>query len=143
MVIAALVSNGVPVGLPSANAEAFNVGSFACMPIASLQDHVDGTAEVKINNFSIIEQASFLHKGMTVLEVTYSVANRSKKNAHVGGQFLILENKAGGPTAAITAGPPMNFIAAGRTDVARGEAFVEPGTLKRADGVCVRLTSSL
>lgn len=115
---------------------AATVGDMSCYTKPAFEELILGD-KVRINNFSISERKGFLKRDLTVIEVSFSVANRDTTEAHLTGQFLLMGDK--GPIAALTARPMFDMVGAGKTETAKGDAYVLPGTLERTLGICIQV----
>lgn len=115
---------------------AVTVGDMKCYTKPAFEELSLGD-KVRINNFSISQREGLLVRDLTVIEVSFSVANRDTTEAHLTGQFLLMDDK--GPIAALTARPMFDMVGPGKTETATGDVYVSPGTLERTLGICVQV----
>jgi len=130
------ISLGFVTAIVASPAIASGAG-YSCVPIAQFVDVVAGTDVVKINNFSIRERTSIMNE-MSVIEIAFAVGNRRETPVYLNGQFAATD-ASGQPVVALSAGPMMDLIQPGATETAKGDVYVEPGTLKRIDKICVNI----
>lgn len=123
--------------LAAGSAHALDAG-FQCMSVKDFADYQAGTETVKVNNFAIRERKALLNDKMSVVEISYSVSNRTDKPISVSGQFFGVDAQAS-PVIAMSAGVLMDMVGEGQTKAAQGDTYVTGGTLKQVDKICVRV----
>lgn len=136
IVAAALAASTAPTVAQEAK-----LGEWACGPESMLLDYQISRGDVRINNFSISERDALLGKGK-VVQFTFSVANRSAAAVQIDAQVIGLGDD-GKPVFAVVAEPMMTMANAGQTSEASGDAFVQPGDLKRTTSFCLRVMARL
>jgi hypothetical protein len=120
------------------NAQDLTEEGWFCGTREVLFDYQVTRSGVRINNFNIGERQSFMAKGTTVLEVSFSVANRSQKSVPINAQFAGFDG-SGKLVFAAKAAPMMDMVSAGKTEEAKGDVYVKPGDLSRVVTICTKL----
>ena len=126
------------LGLPAFSRD-LTTSQWSCGTKDALFDLQVSRNGVRVNNFSLKERQSFMTKSATVLEATYSIANRSDKKVFVNAQIAGFDS-AEKLVFALAVKPSFDIADAGKTEDASGNIFIEPKELETVRTFCVRLT---
>jgi hypothetical protein len=121
-------------------AQPMNVGEFSCTN--SLDDVYSlelTKGRVRVNNFTISEEKSWVAKNSLVLNLSASGSNRTEKNIYLTMEAVGYD-KTDSVIFAVTAHPSFSTITAGKTEEIRGDIYVAPGTLTRTSRICLRVS---
>jgi len=115
--------------------------AFTCVTPTEFLDVTAGPDQFRLNNFSIGERKSLMAGSLNVIEVTFSVANRSAQTKSVKGQFIGFD-EADQPLFAVTSGPMLDSIGGNKTDTARGDILVTAGTIDKLRKICINIVAT-
>lgn len=93
---------------------------------------------VKLNNFSLHEGSSFLGRGLTNLELSFSVRNKNEKPRHFS-VMMAGWDKEEYLIWALDAEPMMSTVSGNKTETVKSDSYVSPGVLKSTKWVWVRI----
>lgn len=122
-------------------ARAFDSGWVRLTP-EELFDYQISRQGVRINNFNLAEKGAFLAKGLTVLKLSFSAANRRQKPVQFSVQLVGLDDK-NSLAFALTAEPSFSQVSAGKTEQVQSDIYVPPGELKKAEAFLLRVVGTL
>lgn len=97
---------------------------------------------IRINNFNLAERKSFSAKGLTVLKLTLSAANRREKAVQLSVQLVGLDEKDK-ILFAVTARPSFSRVGAKRTEEVKGDIYILPGEGQKAKTLLLRVVGAL
>ncbi len=94
---------------------------------------------VRINNFILAEDKSWVAKEVMVLNFSASGTNRGEGPAYVTLEAVGFD-PSGALLFAITAQPMMSIISPGKAEQIHGDIYVAPGLVEKASKICVRVS---
>lgn len=94
-------------------------------------------AGVVLNNFSLAENDSFMAKGTSKVQVSFSVRNR---NQDVRALTVMIVGMSDNDLLwALDAAPMMAMVAGNKTEECNGSAYVPPGTVNQTTAFWIRV----
>jgi len=121
-------------------AQPMTLGDFSCvnsLDDASALELTNG--RVRINNFTISEDKSWVAKNVVVLNFSASGSNRTEKSVNLSVEAVGYD-PANAITFVVTAHPLFSTISAGKTEVIKGDIYAAPATLTHTSRFCIRVT---
>ena len=99
---------------------------------------------IVINNFIFKERGAFLADRLRVIEVSYSVTNKSSSTIEFNSQIVGM-NEDGQPVFALTAKPMMSILSERFTETLSGESYYYDNSspLKSSVQICSNFTADL
>jgi len=110
--------------------------------IDNFEDYVLKVGGLKLNNFTLSESKAFLARGMTNIEVSFSVRNKSESSKHFNVMMIGIDAK-NNLLWAIDASPMMSTSSAGKSELVKGSSYVSPGTLESTTEIWMRITGDM
>jgi len=113
-------------------------GALADNVFEKLDNLVVTYENMRCNNFSISEEVSMFSGGLSVLTVTASARNKSKKSKNLVISMMG-QDKNANTLWQINIAPDFDTVGANKTSEIKGDVYVEPDSLKKTTVIYYRL----
>ena len=100
--------------------------------------------ELVLNNFVIRERSSFMSNSLRVLEVSFSVTNRSRQPISLNTQVVGF-SEGGNIKFAVTVDPLFDIVSEQRTETVTGDTYVNPSNnvLGETASLCFNIVTDI
>lgn len=121
------------------------IDTWNCKPLSDWEvSQVVLSDKIIINNFLFKEKSSLLTDTLRVVELSYSITNRSMRNIAFNSQVVGL-NSDGEPTFALAVNPLFDLLSAEATETLSGDSYFKGSSsvLKQSKAVCFNFLSDI
>lgn len=122
-----------------------NSSSWSCKPILDWEiSQTVLSGKIIVNNFLFKEKSSLLADTLRVVEVSYSITNRSVKNVAYNSQVVGL-NSDGEPTFALAVNPLFDLLNTETTETLSGDSYFKntSSVLEESEIICFNFLSDI